>query len=449
MQTSTKPGLGWGAVATASIGLVVASTTFAGDFNAFGMAGSGYAFALLFGFLLNIIVASAYVELTVMFPSTGQVFEFTKQAFSDQTRRPKYLLATGIGVIYWLMFGVVWASESLAGAHAIHTTIDIGGVVLWVVLFNLFAIVVNILGIRVTIFTEVILVCLMVGVRIAFGIAAYLGVTQTGINGSIDALAANFLPYGVTPLLSAIPLAVWAFIGLEFATPLVSEVENPTKNMSKGIFVGALIILCMALIMGIGIVATLPIQSNPDAYTGNAPQIVIATILFGRLGGAFAAISSAIATLGSLLIAYAAIPRVIYAMAQDGALSSALGTVHSRFGSPWVAILASGIVFIAPILISTQVVSLVKAATVLWLLIYMWVLMIVVKLRFSQPDTDRPFQQHPGVYVLGILLIASVLWVGYQGTRLLIIAGLGIVLAGFVYSLLWYETPQIKLRRRS
>lgn len=430
--------IGWWGAAAAAIGLVVASTTFAGDFNGYRLAGPGYVVVLLVGFVVNVVAMLAYAELTTMFSRAGQIFEFTKYAFAEYGHETTFTLASGIGTTYWIVFGLVFAAEVSAGAHAMTSAFGIGTVTQWIVAMNLFAIVVNLFGLRLTLFTETLLVVVMIGIRVAFGVAAFTGFNLLGRGGNLAVLL-DVSSVDVRGLFAASTLGVWAFIGLEFATPLVEEMKRPAKNLPKGMIVGAIVVLGMALVMGLGIITTYSPMAHPNAYTGNAPQIRIAGILFGPSGRALAGIASFVATMGSLLIAYAAIPRVLFAMARDGAWPKPFRWVHPRFTSPWPAILATGVIFLVPVVMSNQVVPLIHAAAAVWLLIYVWVLALAIKLKFTHPDKERPFSRHVGVYLFGIASIFGVFYVGYRNTYNLLALALVIFVLGFVFSKLWYR----------
>lgn len=426
----------WG-VAAAAIGLVVASTTFAGDFNGYGSAGPAYILALAIGFIINIFVVFAYAELTTMFPKAGQIFEFTKQGFSDYSRKRALVLATGIGTTYWLIFGLVFAAEVSAGSHAMVDTVGIGTVTQWIIMMNLLAIGINFLGLKPTVIVEAILVTLMVGIRVAMGIAAFTGFNNLGHGGDLSVLWSNFAPFGMGAVLAVSTLGVWAFIGLEFATPLVEEVKNPSENIPKGMILGGLAILSMAAIMGIGIVTTYSPVEYQEVYTGNAPQIAVAGALFGPFGRNLAGLASFAATLGSVLIAYAAIPRIIYAMAREGLWPKVFEWTHPRFDTPWPAIAITGVIFTLPILFSNQVVLLINAAAAVWLLVYVWVFLLAIKLRYTHSDIDRPFTVNKGLYLVGIGLISLVLWKAYEGAYHLIGIALIIFIVGFAYAQGW------------
>jgi len=161
----------------------------------------------------------------------------------------------------------------------------------------------------------------------------------------------------------------------------------------------------MALTMGIGIIGTVSPVAYNEAYLGNSPQIVIAGILFGSTGEVLAGIASFAATLGGVNVAYAAIPRVLYAMSREGLWPEFLSWKHPEYNSPWVAIWATAVIFVTPVFISSQVVALINAATAVWLLSYVWVLLLVLKLRYTHPEIERPIRTNILVYGAGLVLI--------------------------------------------
>lgn len=125
-DTEFEHTVSWWGPAVIAIGLVVSTSTFAGGFILVGQAGPGFTLALILGFVVNLLAALAFAELTTMFPKAGQIYEYTKRAFPDIHSRKSLTLAAGIGTGYWLLFGLVWAAESTAGASAMIQALDIG-----------------------------------------------------------------------------------------------------------------------------------------------------------------------------------------------------------------------------------------------------------------------------------------------------------------------------------
>lgn len=436
-DTVSHSKIGWPGVAAAAVGLVVASTTFAGNFNGWGMAGPSYVIALAVGFAINLFVLWAYSELTTMFPKEGQIFEFTKQAFDRGTLKkwgPR--LAAGAGTSYWLIFGLVFSAEAAAGSSAMVATTGIGSVTLWILAILLISLALNLFGVKVSMTVELVLVALMVGVRILMGLAGFTGLNQVG-TWHLSYIIEGFSPIGWAAVFGTLTVGFWAFVGLEFATPLVEETRNPAKNIPKGMLIGISMILVMGLTMGFGVMGVINPATNQSLYTGNAPQIEIAGMLLGDAGVYLAGIASFAATLGSVNVSFAAIPRIIQAMAREGYWPKVFAWEHPKYNSPWPAIGLTFILFLIPTFVSQQVVALINAATVVWLLAYVWIFALAIKMRFSHSELERPFSVPMVLYGGGILLTFFVLWRAYQGAYWLIGLGVGIALVGFVFSTVW------------
>lgn len=429
--------IGWPGIAAAAVGLVVASTTFAGNFNGWGTAGSAYIFAIGVGFAINLFVLWAYSELTTMFPKDGQIFEFTKQAFntgrfSGWGRR----LAAGAGTSYWLIFGLVFSAEATAGASAMVSMTGVGSTVLWIAGILLLALLINLFGIKISMTIELILVAVMVGVRVLLGISGFTGFNQIG-TWQLSYVVSGLSPIQWGAVFSVLTLGFWAFVGLEFATPMVEETRNPEKNIPKGMLIGILTILAMGLIMGFGVMGVIDPSSNTDVYTGNAPQIAIAGMLLGTPGAIMAGLASFAATLGSVNVSFAAIPRIVQSMAEEGYWPEVFAWEHPEYNSPWPATVLTAVLFFTPVLLSGSVVELINAATVVWLLAYVWIFGLAIKMRVSHSLLERPFSVPGPIYGAGILLTLFVLWRAYEGAYTLIAIGIAIGLVGFVFSTTW------------
>jgi amino acid transporter len=433
-ETELERSIGWKGVTASAIGLVVASTTFAGNFNGFGAAGPGYFLALLIGFTVNVLVMFAYFELATMFPKAGQIFEFTKRSFTN--KRTAIVLGVGTALAYWIALAFATSGEFIAGASAMVQSTGFGSVLLWILIINLIAIGLNLAGLRLAVAVEIILVIIMVGVRVLLGIGALAGLSQAG-PPDFSLYTTNFAPGGFSAIASVTALAVFSFVGLEFSTPLVEEIVEPGKNLPKGGVIGVIAVFFMTVVMGFGIMAVLSPLNQPHIYTGNAPQIKIAGILFGTSGEIVVGIASFAATLGTVIVLYAAIPRIIYAMAREDLLPSFLAKVHPRSKAPWAAIIVTAILFNIPRLFSGNVVTLVNASVAVWLLAYLWVFALAIKLRYTHPELNRPFSMNIGIYIIGIGLILLVLWQAYKGSYQLIVIGLLLFALSILFSVIW------------
>lgn len=430
-NSELKRVLGLGSIFAVSVGLVCASSTLVSNFNGFGMAGPAFIISLIIAFALNLLVVLCFSELATMYPQAGGIYQYTKEAFT----KGKAILSTGVGTTYWGMMGFVFAAEIGAGAWALQHATGIGSLWGWILLITVTCCLVNLLGIQLAAWVEVVLVIFMIAVRIGFGLLAFGGATQAG-KFNWD-LIINFAPFGWAAVLLAIPLAFWLFVGLEFAVPLVEETINPERNLPWGMILGILAILFINVAMGMGIVGVInPVDSNA-ILVGNSPQIEVGFALLGQSGLLLMGIASFTAAMGSVNVAFASIPRIAYAMAREGLWPKIFAYVHPKYKTPWAAILLTFVLFTVGPMLFNDVVALINAACFIWLLIYLWSNILVIKFRIDKPHIKRPFTNHIIVPILGTILIAAVEVVTFNQAWDVIAVGLGFMLICFAYSAIW------------
>jgi amino acid transporter len=99
--------------------------------------------------------------------------------------------------------------------------------------------------------------------------------------------------------------------------------------------------------------------------------------------------------------------RMPSAMAEDGYLTPALARVHPRFGTPWIAILVSMLIYC--FLAGHQVTQLIPVY--IWLRIATSILTVLSawKLRHTHPEMPRPFRIPWGKAGLAYAVIAPML----------------------------------------
>jgi len=385
---------------------VMFSYTTGGPFGLEGMIstsgpGMSLLYLLIIPFFLCIPVSLVTAELTTAMPVEGGFYRWSRAAFGD----------------FWGFLAGWWnwsASFLLGGSYAVlfadYLTFYFPGITgwkHWLVSFALVAFVtwVNILGIQ------------MVGkAATIFELFMFIPVIAMVVLGLAKWHHDPFVPL-VPPLQPfskafgvGLALAIWGYAGYEQLSSVAGDVENPQRTYPRAL--GLVIPLSIAtyfLPVLAGLAALGNWQQWSDGYFPTA-ALLIGGPWLGHLM-TIAAMSSTVALLNSTMLTATPIP---FTLAEDGYLPPFLARRHSRYGTPWIAILISAAIYASLALHSLgELISIygwLRGATTVMTVLSSW------GLRRKQPDLPRAFRIPGGnlglIYVIALPLAMTCVALG-------------------------------------
>ncbi len=149
--------------------------------------------------------------------------------------------------------------------------------------------------------------------------------------------AAPVLPggAGASSWLKACLLLVFAYGGFETALTPLSEAKNPRRDAAFALFTA--LITCTLLYSAIQWVV---VGILPDPAHSERPLADVARLVFGNGGAAFVSVGALVSVYGYLSANMLGVPRITFALAENGDFPSIFAAIHPRFRTPYFSIMA-------------------------------------------------------------------------------------------------------------
>ena len=438
--------LGTWDVFVAGVALVVAASTLVSDFNGYFTLGAAFIIALILGFFINFFLAVSAAELSAKYPKSGAIYNYAKAIFKGHTG---VFIGTFLGLSFFGMFAFTAAGETAAGALGLQALINGQEIPLnyFIVTMMVLAALPSVFGTKEAAWVSAGLLLFMLGIRWVFGLSGFFGWGHeyewefANLMDGVNLLNFN----GENGILTVgLALAFWSFVGIEFACSLAEDVPNPKKSMPKGLIIGLVGILITSLIMGLGVTGIMPLSEWNALVQGDLGQGGFAYSVSAGWSGA--------ATLGTLTIAFNAIPRILHTIAKDGyllgPLSPFIAKLHPKFGTPVNAIAITFITFVSVAVSTNAVVDWILSAAYVWILIYIGFHILAFISRMDKNSEAGAFKRGFVLFNSVVGVVATVIALYYAfigghanyGGKALIVLGIAFALAAASY---WFHRHEV------
>lgn len=371
--------------------------------------------------------ALTFSELGGMFPGSGGVYIYLKEAYGDM-----------IGFLYGWVILLVINTGALAGlcvAFAEYMKIfapDMSeGAKTGIAAFTMLALTgINILGVNVSqglsnFFTG--LKLLSIGGIIVAGFV-FFDPARVHIDFSLTENIPANLP---TAMLTGLIGVLFSVGGWHHASYMAGEAIDAPRTVPKAMFLGVLVVIAMYLLINLAYLRLLPLEviAQSPRVAGDA----IATL--APWGGKAVAVAIALSIFGTISIYTMSAPRIYFAMAKDGIFFQQLAYVHPRWRTPVVAMLVQVVWALAVLLyfrgLFDQIITFVTFLDITFMGLAGAAVFV---LRRKQKDTPRPVRAwgYPLVPLVFVLISAAFAVNTLLERPAQALPGLGLLLIGVV-----------------
>jgi amino acid transporter len=396
MENVSEEGLVRGIGRWSLVGVVINSVIGAGIFvlpaRAFGLIGSYSLIAFVVCAFVTILIILCFTEVSSRFTETGGPYLYARTAFGPAigfqvgwmnwlARISAYATNCNLLVVYLSFF---WPAAGSGLRRAAVITI-----------LTLTLTVINYIGVRDAAMTSNIFMVAKLLPLVLFIAAGLFFLTPANFNlGELPS-------YG--SFSTAVLLLVYAFTGFENATVPTGEIVNPRRNLPLAILIAIAIVTVVYILIQAVAIGTLPNLDKTERPLADAARIFL-----GPIGASIIAAGAITSIIGNLNVNLLTSPRIPFAMSTHGELPKILSSVHSRFRTPHVAILLSGILMLALTLSSSLIYAL-TVSTIARLLAYAATCVALPTLR-RRPNAPPAHFTIPGGTIISVAAVLLSIW---------------------------------------
>lgn len=353
-----------------------------------------------------------------MFPSSAAEYEYVKNAMGKR-----------IGfIIGWIIiFSAIISSSTVALGFGNYLSVIFNIPPLYsAIALILFLSMILFIGIRESAWVAILFTSIeALGLLIIF----FIGIPYYGNVNYLE------MPLGLSGVFASAALIFFAYLGFEEIVKLSDETTKPNKNIPKGIILAMIISTILYILVAFSAVS---IQGWQYLANSQAPFSQIASVALGPNGSFLLSVIALFATSNTVLLLLLAGSRIVYGMATSESLPIIMGKVHNKTGTPWISIVAMGILAILFLFIG-NLEFLASATNYTLFLSFIFINASVIILRYTYPGFKRPFKipinlkKFPILPAIGLLTCIILL---FQLSLNAILLGVGITFIGIILSIL-------------
>ncbi len=427
------------------VGAVISGDFFGWNFGLDVGGFGGMLAATLIVSVMYVCMCYSIAEMSPALPHTGGAYSFGRTAMgpwggfiTGLAENMEYVLTPAV---------IVVAIGGYLGAIFNDLfDIQVAEPIWWLLAYGVF-VGLNIFSVQMTFRFTIIITALALGILVVFWIGAIPHFSlEQALNIAPDEGQSKWLPHGIAGAASALPFAVWLYLGIEQLPLAAEESHDPKRDMPRGLMYGILTLIIAALLtlfLNAGIA-----PGSAEVGTSNEPLFLGFKTIFGTGVGAsllsLVAVAGLVASFHAIIYAYG---RNIYSLSRAGYFPKWMSVTHASRKSPHVALIVGAVAgYIVALLIkySEQLFADVPVGAVLLnmavfgaVIAYIMQMVSFVLLRKNFAHMDRPYVSplgNAGAWVAGVIALVILLFLFLNPDYRICAIGCAIwFLAGIIY----------------
>ncbi|MEE1229276.1 MAG: APC family permease [Lachnospiraceae bacterium] len=383
------------AIAT-GVGLILATSCLLVIGQGVSAIGTSFIFSVIIALIFNAFTAVSVGELDAIMPElTGGLAQYSLVGMGAY---PTCLIMVGGYIIGMTVFGslegtMFGRTMSMLFPHA-PIPLPVYGIVMMVIIIFL-----NCRGVDMFAKVQNVVAYSLITSLIIMGVLGCLHMGQGELVIQDLSFHASF-----RQVIGLVGTAFYMFVGCEFVVPLGPYVKNPRKTIPIGMIGSLIIVFIMQAFCVFGFPNYVSFQ---DLGSSGSPHMLYGIALLGNVGRYWMGIVSILAVISTVNTVISSIGYLMAGMARIRLLPPVF-MKKNKHGAPQISILTIGIAMTVLVISSLMIYDLLnfflKVACIFWIIVYLFLHIDVIKLRFRMPNVPRAFKAPFGLLIpiLGI-----------------------------------------------
>lgn len=396
--------LGLPSAISTGVGLILATSCLLVIGQGSGIIGNSFVFSMVIALAFNAFTALSVSELDAMMPQlTGGLAQYTLVGMgpfvSVLTMVGGYVIGmTVFGSLEGTMFGRTMAMLF----PQLNIPMPFYGIALMVII-----IVLNCRGVD-----------MFAKVQNVVAYSLIISLFIMGIMGTLHMGKGNIIPQDhslngdIGSIMGLVGTAFYMFVGCEFVVPLSPFVKKPEFTIPAGMIGSLVVVFLMQLFCVFGFTNYV---SFGELATNGSPHMLYGIALLGEFGRIWMGVVSILAVISTANTVINSLGYLLSGMGRINLVPEVFSK-KNKMGAPYVSIITIGVSMTILVVLSLVASDLLnfflKVASVFWIIVYLFLHLDVIFLRFRMPKVPRNFKVPLGILipVIGVAGDAYMIW---------------------------------------